>query len=295
VLIPTHDHAETLRYSVESALRQTVEDIEVFIVGDGVPVVARALIDELCARDQRIRFFDNNKGLRHGELHRHVALQHATGPIVCYLSDDDLWFPDHVETIEQLLADADFGHTVPFAVAPDQSVYGGVVDLTRPRMRQLMLEGLSLVNLSSAGHRLEAYRRLPEGWRTTPPGIYTDLYMWQQFLSQPDCRAASSFRLTFVSFPSTGRSAWSAEERVSELARWSTALTDPAFRYRLLEQAFEHFAREAAGHFLAHAMLGDLQETLTWRLRHRLLAVTPFRRTAELRAAAMARARSKAR
>ncbi|MFK5219894.1 glycosyltransferase, partial [Lactococcus cremoris] len=34
IVIPTHDRAETLAISVESALRQTEERIEVVIVGD---------------------------------------------------------------------------------------------------------------------------------------------------------------------------------------------------------------------------------------------------------------------
>jgi hypothetical protein len=218
---------------------------------------------------------------------------------VCYLSDDDLWLPDHVETMERLLAEADFGNTVPLAVAPDESLYGGAVDLTRPRMRQAMLGGLSLINLSSAGHRLEAYRLLPEGWRTTPPEIYTDLYMWQQFLSQPHCRGRSSFRLTCVSFPSISRTTWTLEQRIEELARWSDALGDPQFRCRVLEQAFQFFCGEAALHLAGiwdrETRIAELESTLTWRLRRRVLSVSGLRRAAEFRAAAMARVRGAAR
>ena len=36
VLIPTHEHAATLAYAVASVQRQTVDDIEILIVGDGV-------------------------------------------------------------------------------------------------------------------------------------------------------------------------------------------------------------------------------------------------------------------
>jgi glycosyltransferase involved in cell wall biosynthesis len=295
VLIPTHDHGSTLEYSVRSALNQTIEELEVFIVGDGVPDAARPVIEDLCRSDDRIRFFDNEKGPRLGELHRHAALQEAKGRVACYLSDDDLWLPDHVETMERLLETADFGNVVPFAVAPDQTVYGGVVDLAAPAIRQWLLKGLSLVDLSSTGHRMEAYRRLPEGWRTTPEGIYTDLYMWQQFLCHPDCTSASAFRITAVTFPSTTRTDWSLAERVEELAVWSKALADPTFRLGLQEQAFEFFAREAARHFLASglsaAKIEEMEATLTWRLRRWLLSVAAIRRAAELRSAATARAR----
>ena len=52
VLIPTHDHWATLPLAVNSALGQTVEDVEVIIIGDGVTEqvaeqpVDRALISQ---------------------------------------------------------------------------------------------------------------------------------------------------------------------------------------------------------------------------------------------------------
>ncbi len=61
VVIPTYDHGPTLRYAVQSALAQTVADLEVLVVGDGVPDVTRELMAELTAADPRVRWFDNAK------------------------------------------------------------------------------------------------------------------------------------------------------------------------------------------------------------------------------------------
>lgn len=104
VVIPSFDHGPTLLYSVRSALAQTIEDIEVFVVGDGVPDTTREIMAELMREDDRVRFFDNPKALSRGELHRSSALEEARGEIVCYLADDDLWFPEHVEAMRNLLA-----------------------------------------------------------------------------------------------------------------------------------------------------------------------------------------------
>ena len=93
VVIPTFDHGPLLEYSLASALRQTVPDIEVFIIGDGVPDVTRQIVARAVRQDPRVRFFDNPKGARRGEAHRHRALAEAKGSIVCYLSDDDLGRP----------------------------------------------------------------------------------------------------------------------------------------------------------------------------------------------------------
>ena len=65
ILIPTHDHADTLRASVASALRQTVSDIEVFVMGDGVPDVTREIMREFMAADldgNLIRVFYDFRG-----------------------------------------------------------------------------------------------------------------------------------------------------------------------------------------------------------------------------------------
>jgi glycosyltransferase involved in cell wall biosynthesis len=36
ILVPTYNHGRTLWYSVRSALAQTISEIEIFIVGDGI-------------------------------------------------------------------------------------------------------------------------------------------------------------------------------------------------------------------------------------------------------------------
>jgi len=90
VLIPTHDRPECLRHSIASAQAQSLDDFELFVIGDGVTDATRAVMTELAAADPRIRFFDFPKGPRRGEVHRHTALAEAAGRFVAYLGDDDV-------------------------------------------------------------------------------------------------------------------------------------------------------------------------------------------------------------
>ena len=221
VLIPTHDHGPTLLRSVRSALAQTVEDLEVFVVGDGVPDVTREVMGELTASDARVRFFDNPKGPRHGELHRHAALQEARGDIVCYLADDDLWLPGHLEELQRLLGEADFAHALPLWIDGDGEIHHLRIDLARPYWRELLLGGENRIPLSCGAHTLELYRRLPAGWRTTPDETFTDLYMWQQILAVPGSRAVSGTVPTVLHFPSSAREGWTEAQRLAELDAWS--------------------------------------------------------------------------
>lgn len=240
VLIPTHDHGPLLLHSARSALAQTVEEIELFIIGDGVPDVTREIVSEL-KQDERVRFFDNPKGPRHGEIYRHAALQEARGKIVCYLSDDDLWFPEHVACMRRLLVSADFAHALPIYIDERGEIAFYVGDLTIPQYRESLLSGVNFVALSCGAHTTGMYRRLPHGWRTTPTGVPTDLYMWQQFLSEPGCRATGGTRPTVLNLPRSLR-----RDQLPELEKWSRNLQDPGWRDAFTLKVLDELVRTRA-------------------------------------------------
>lgn len=246
VVIPTFDHGPMLLHSVRSALAQTIEGIEVFVIGDGVPDMTREIMAELTREDDRVRFFDNPKAPSRGERHRNAALEEARGEIVCYLADDDLWFPEHVEDMRDLLGSADFANTLPIYVDEEGALGFYIVDLNLPADRDLILSGTNRIPLSCGAHTLEMYRRLPHGWRTTPKGKPTDIHMWQQFLADPGCRAVSHTRPTALNFPSPRRTGWTVEERAGELAEWSLKIADPRWRDGFIFEAFDALVGEYA-------------------------------------------------
>jgi GalNAc5-diNAcBac-PP-undecaprenol beta-1,3-glucosyltransferase len=241
VIVPTFDHGATLRHSVGSALRQTVPDIELVIVGDGMPDGAREVALALERSDERVRFVDNPKGETRGEAHRNAVLREVTAPYVFYLSDDDLWMPEHLATMLATfeVTSADFVHSVPVWRMGDGSWYRWVVDLAQPRYRQLMFEHKNRVPLSCGAHTLESYRRLPHGWRPAPPEHWTDEWMWMQFAQLDGMKFACSRLPTALNFPGSVRAGWTNEQRVSELAECSAILDDPVRRLALHTELFE--------------------------------------------------------
>lgn len=239
VLIPTFDHGDTIRFPLACLREQTVQDHEVLIVGDGVPPEAEQRLREYAAADPRITFHPFPKHVSRGEPHRHELLQRARGEIICYLTDRDLWLPDHLERMVELLADADFAHSLGLHVLPGDELQFFPVDLALARDRERMLHRFNRVPLSCAAHRLEFYRRLPRGWETTPPGKPTDWHMFQQFLEQPDCRARSGTYPSAITFPSPPRRGWNGEQRLAELARWQARLASAEDRGRLVRELLE--------------------------------------------------------
>ena len=247
VLIPTHNHAEPLRHAIASAQQQSMQDFELFVVGDGVDDATRAIVAELSASDGRIRFFDFPKGPRKGEVHRHAALLQARGRFVAYLGDDDCWMSDHLEVLDELLTGADFGHTMQVGVDAERKIVVMPADLENPGFRRRMLtEYFNRFDLTFAGHTLEAYRRLPHGWRTTPPYFpWSDLYMWRQFLAEPWCRARSAMVPTGINTWTHLRPHLSDRERADDLAYWRAQASTPEFRERLWRLAAQTFAAES--------------------------------------------------
>jgi hypothetical protein len=226
VLIPTFDHGPTIRYALETALAQTMQDFEILVVGDGAPPITREIVRDLVERDGRIRWFDNPKGPRHGEIHRHAALAEARGRVVAYLSDDDLWFPDHLETMCGLLETAELATAASVKVAVAGTLGIQAPDMSSPTHRKELLQRRRGIPLSNGGHTLAAYRRLPYGWRTTPDRFASDRYFWRQFLDGT-FRSNAAAHVTVLHFGAGHRTSMTPDDRAAELAEWSTRIADP--------------------------------------------------------------------
>jgi GalNAc5-diNAcBac-PP-undecaprenol beta-1,3-glucosyltransferase len=246
IVIPTHNHGPMLRVSLASALRQTVVEIEVFVIGDGVTDETRDIVFEVMKTDERVSFFDNPKGDRHGEPYRDAALQFARGRIVCYLSDDDLYFPSHVEHMNELLVEADFAHALATKVNPNGELSPWTVDLSLSIYQAELLAGRNRIPLSGGAHTLSAYRALAQGWTTTPAGVPTDLFMWQRFIRHPRCKFRAGWRPTVLVFPAPDRKAWPLAERAQELKTWLRQISERESAGKLNEAIFKEVVRASA-------------------------------------------------
>jgi glycosyltransferase involved in cell wall biosynthesis len=112
ILMPAYNAEATLREAVDSALAQTVEDLELVIVDDGSRVpVADVLAD---VADERVRIIrhDRNRGL--GPT-RNTSLRAARAPLVCHLDADDRYEQDYLECLLPCFDDPAVGLAYPNA------------------------------------------------------------------------------------------------------------------------------------------------------------------------------------
>lgn len=270
VIIPTHNHARLLPYAVHSVLAQTLESFELVVIGDGVGDDTRDVVADLSRNNKQITFVDRPKSRRTGEPYRHEELLRRDTPYVTYVSDDDLLLPDHLEHTREMLATHDLVHGFGLHVDATGSLVLELVDLGQQWFRKGELEHTSYASLTAMGHTMAAYRRLPYGWRTTPPGKFTDHYMFQQFLFDPACRVATLRRPTALKFPLIFRRTWTDDEREREIAMWASRLSDERGRVTLLCEVINLLHHQAISSVHALEMIAA---TRTWRLRNRLVAL----------------------
>ena len=95
VLLPTHARPHTIRYAVRSVLGQTHSRLRLHVVGDGCGDETEEAVRAI--DDDRVVFYRLPKARGFGYENRNLALRRGNEPFVAYMTDDDLWSPDHLE------------------------------------------------------------------------------------------------------------------------------------------------------------------------------------------------------
>ena len=96
VVIPVYNGMPKIRLAIASLVRQTYANWEAIIVDDGSTDGTSAYLDELVAKDKRIRIhhFPHNLGRPYA---RQVALEMANGDFLAMLDADDFYAPTKLE------------------------------------------------------------------------------------------------------------------------------------------------------------------------------------------------------
>lgn len=298
ILLPVIRPPALLPFAIESVLDQSVTDFELCVICDGAPAETIACAESFAQRDDRVKVFAHPKGGRNGEAWRHAALMRSDAQYVAQIADDDLWLPRHLAEMDILLSRVDFGNTLHVYVKPDGALAILPGNLAEPATRARMLdEHRNYFGPTCAGYRLEAYRRLPEGWAPAPPDIWSDLHMWRKFLRQDGLSFGTCAAVTALQFATPHRADVTLEQRAAEIRAWRERILDPQVRAHIVQAAWcslvDHAQRgddaiaamtaELARLRPEHATLTrDLAEAHA-QLRH-IMASTSWRITAPLRA-----------
>lgn len=94
VVVPSYRHSRFIAECLESALSQTMGDLEIVVIDDASPDDSVEAIRRL--RDPRIKLFVNEQNLgTYATQNRGVDL--AASPTIAILNSDDVWLPEKLE------------------------------------------------------------------------------------------------------------------------------------------------------------------------------------------------------
>lgn len=96
VILATYNRPDLLRHAVSSVLDQTFQDFELLVVNDGGTHEAESVIDSFDS--PKIRYFYKEEQGGHRSA-MNVGLRAARGKYIAYLDDDDIYFPNHLQTV----------------------------------------------------------------------------------------------------------------------------------------------------------------------------------------------------
>lgn len=178
VVIPSFNRLHYLRGAIQSALRQSITDIEVIVQDNASADDPTPLIREIA--DPRLTLHRNAVNI--GQTRNIVtACMRATGKYIAVLGDDDLWQPDFLARLVPPL-ESNSELAVSFC-AHDYIDAQGHVDAARTRAinrrhRGGLAEGIyrpfvriALVNRAVCMMSAAVYRRAAMDWSAVPPDL----------------------------------------------------------------------------------------------------------------------------
>lgn len=89
-----------------------------------------------------------------------------------------------------------------------------------------------------AGHRIDTYHRLLEGWSPGPEDVWSDLNMWRKFLKLDNITFHSIPAVTALILPSPFRTNMTLQEREAETAFWAKQIRCQSFRSTIQDTFF---------------------------------------------------------
>ena len=187
VILPAYNAAAHLRRAVDSALGQTMSDLEIVIVDDASTDATLEIAGRIAARDPRVRVLHNERNSG-PSVSRNRAIAAARGEWIAILDADDSWLPERLERMLAGAGNADVVSDDLYIVRgslfkPDKSVLWSLIQQ----------EGLPLIE----PRWLNIVDFVRYEFSLLKPIIRRSFLTQHQLAYEPTVRIAHDFRLYF--------------------------------------------------------------------------------------------------
>ena len=129
IIIATYNWSSVLRLAIHSVLWQTEQDFEVLVIGDGCTDDSEAVVRSF--GDARVHWHNLPRNFGHQTAPNNEGLRVARGRYIAYLGHDDIWHPDHLQTLVRAMvrSHADFASSLVQMIGPEGSNYREVAGI----------------------------------------------------------------------------------------------------------------------------------------------------------------------
>ena len=215
VIIPTYNWSSVLPYSIGSVLRQTFNDFELLVIGDGCTDDSEAVVGRI--RDPRVKWINLPINTGHQSEPNNEGLRRARGQYIAYLGHDDLWLPHHLSCLVSALdegADLAYGMSVMLEFEGYSTWIGPPEERYQPG---IWIAPTSVVHRRSVIDHVGGWRHYRE---LDMHHMHPDAELWLRAYTA-DYRFVFVPRLTAIKFPAAARRDVYKIRPCHEQAAWS--------------------------------------------------------------------------
>ena len=131
VIIATYNRPRNLEIAIESVLRQSYQNFEIVVVGDGCTDDTKHVVEGI--KDDRVNWLSLKENSGSQSLPNNLGLARARGEYIAYLGHDDVWLPNHLGALMKHMEKRflDLATTRCFSIGPPGS---NALTLSGPRL-----------------------------------------------------------------------------------------------------------------------------------------------------------------
>lgn len=105
IAMTTFNGEKYLREQIDSILAQTIQDFELIVCDDCSTDGTWAILEDYAKRDSRMKIFQNEKNIGFKENFE-KAMSLCKGDYIALSDQDDIWMPDHLEVLIDVIGDS---------------------------------------------------------------------------------------------------------------------------------------------------------------------------------------------
>ncbi len=99
VILATFNRRDLLPRAIQSVLHQSFKDFELFVIDNGSTDDTRSIVERI--KDERLTYLLNSSPTQSCDAPRNLGIDKAKGNTICFLDDDDIWYPQKLEKVKR--------------------------------------------------------------------------------------------------------------------------------------------------------------------------------------------------